>query len=116
MSELGGFIMQGLFNGLIDPILDIIIGVRSKIIGAFENIHEFLGKKVPEIVSNVLDSFGSLPKNIYEITKNLISGFVKGIEDFSRGINEKIKVVTDNVIGWFKEKLGIHSISTVFII
>ena len=45
-------------------------------------------EEVPKIVGKVVDFFKELPGKIYEIGKNLIKGFIKGIKDFFQsGIN-----------------------------
>ncbi|MFL9888980.1 hypothetical protein PQR66_38575 [Paraburkholderia agricolaris] len=58
--------------------------------------------------------FGSVGTRFAEIGGNLIAGLVNGITSGLGAVKDAIVNVADSAVGWFKEKLGIHSPSRVF--
>ncbi|MDO8591499.1 MAG: phage tail tape measure protein [bacterium] len=63
----------------------------------------------------VLSWFGiELPAKFSEFGGNLLSGLVSGITNGLGAVKTAIVNVADSTVGWFKEKLGIHSPSRVF--
>lgn len=80
----------------------------------WEGIKTFVGEKIPEIVNNIINFFSELPEKIYDIGKNIISGLINGITEMAGNLRDKVIEIAGNVSDWFKEKLGIHSPSTVF--
>lgn len=65
--------------------------------------------------SKVLGWFGiELPNNFSEFGKNIIDGLVNGISNAWNTAKEKVSELGTGVKNWFKEKLGIHSPSRVF--
>jgi phage-related protein len=56
----------------------------------------------------------NMPAQFTEFGGNLISGLVNGITSGLGTVKDAISSVADNTVGWFKEKLGIHSPSRVF--
>lgn len=63
----------------------------------------------------VLDWFGlDLPAKFSEFGANIIGGLVDGIKNMAGAAKDAVMNVGDNVTGWFKDKLGIHSPSRVF--
>ncbi|CAN7191187.1 phage tail tape measure protein [Trinickia sp. LjRoot230] len=65
--------------------------------------------------SAVLQWFGiEMPAKFSELGANLIGGLVNGITSSLGAVRAAIANVADSTIGWFKEKLGIHSPSRVF--
>ncbi|WP_250435768.1 hypothetical protein [Caballeronia sp. ATUFL_F2_KS9A] len=58
--------------------------------------------------------FSSMPAQFSEIGSNIISGLVNGITSGLGTVKDAIVNVASSTVGWFKEKLGIHSPSRVF--
>lgn len=65
--------------------------------------------------SGVMRWFGvDLPKNFTDFGANLISGLVSGIGNKLSAAKDTIVNFGNSISGWFKETLGIHSPSRVF--
>ncbi|CAE6755158.1 phage tail tape measure protein [Paraburkholderia haematera] len=65
--------------------------------------------------AGVLSWFGfELPAKFSEFGANILSGLVNGITSGLGAVKDAITGVADSTVGWFKEKLGIHSPSRVF--
>ena len=63
----------------------------------------------------VMSYFGmELPTKFSEFGANIIQGLVNGITSKLAMVREAVGGAADSAIGWFKEKLGIHSPSRVF--
>ncbi|UGV31539.1 tape measure protein [Halopseudomonas aestusnigri] len=63
----------------------------------------------------VLKLFGvELPAKFSDFGKMMMDGLVNGIRSGLGAVGSAIKGVADSTVGWFKEKLGIHSPSRVF--
>lgn len=58
--------------------------------------------------------FGTLPATFAAFGSNIISGLVTGITSGLGTVKDAIVNVASSTVGWFKEKLGIHSPSRVF--
>ena len=58
--------------------------------------------------------FSTLPAKFAEFGSNIIGGLVDGITGRLGAVKDAIVSVADSTVGWFKEKLGIHSPSRVF--
>lgn len=56
----------------------------------------------------------ALPASMATIGANIISGLVSGITSSMGSVKDSIMNVASSTVGWFKEKLGIHSPSRVF--
>lgn len=66
-------------------------------------------------IAAALASLGvSLPGNFSEFGSMLVQGLINGISSMAGALKESISNMGSGVIGWFKEKLGIHSPSRVF--
>lgn len=80
----------------------------------WENVKKTVGDRLSETAKDTSEKFAKLQGEMGEHGKNVVSGLAKGITDKEselRGVTEK---TASNVTGWFKDKLGIHSPSTVF--
>jgi hypothetical protein len=63
----------------------------------------------------VMSWFGiELPAKFTEFGGNMVAGLVTGITGAFSSVKSAITSLGDSAIGWFKEKLGIHSPSRVF--
>lgn len=73
-----------------------------------------LWASIKETFNQSMMWFSSLKSRLGDIGMNLMEGLVNGIIAGANMVEKTINTVADNVIGWFKEKLGIHSPSVVF--
>ncbi|BDD79941.1 hypothetical protein [Burkholderia phage FLC10] len=65
--------------------------------------------------AGVMQWFGvDMPSKFSEFGSNLIAGLVSGITGGLATVQAAITNVAESTVGWFKEKLGIHSPSRVF--
>jgi len=65
--------------------------------------------------AGVMSYFGvELPAKFTDFGANLLDGMIRGITSRLGATREAISNVGDSVVGWFKDKLGIHSPSRVF--
>ncbi|QQZ36056.1 phage tail tape measure protein [Pseudomonas sp. SK2] len=63
----------------------------------------------------VMDYFGvDMPAKFSDFGGMLLDGLVNGIKNKLGAVKDAISSVGDSTVGWFKEKLGIHSPSRVF--
>lgn len=66
-------------------------------------------------LAGVLSWFGiELPAKFSEFGANILAGLVNGITKGLGTVKDAIVNVASSTVGWFKEKLGIHSPSRVF--
>ena len=65
--------------------------------------------------AGVLSWFGiELPNRFSAFGANILAGLVNGITSGLGAVKDAITGVADSTVGWFKQKLGIHSPSRVF--
>ncbi|EGM6573459.1 phage tail tape measure protein [Salmonella enterica] len=68
-----------------------------------------------KVFAGVMKWFGvDLPANFTDFGRNIINGLVSGIQNTWETTRQTISDLGDNIKDWFKEKLGIHSPSRVF--
>lgn len=107
-----------------DPVRNFFTGLWAQVTAAFQGglggilsliANWSLMGALYNIVAPVLRWFGfDLPEKFSEFGANLLQGLVNGITSRVGAVREAIVSVGDSVVGWFKEKLGIHSPSRVF--
>ncbi|EAS1877737.1 phage tail tape measure protein [Salmonella enterica] len=68
-----------------------------------------------KVFAGVMKWFGvDLPANFTDFGRNIINGLVSGIQNTWETTKQTISDLGDNIKDWFKDKLGIHSPSRVF--
>ncbi|HAT1684418.1 TPA: phage tail tape measure protein [Klebsiella oxytoca] len=68
-----------------------------------------------KVFAGVMKWFGvDLPANFTDFGKNIINGLVNGIKNTWEATKNTVSDLADGVTNYFKEKLGIHSPSRVF--
>lgn len=72
------------------------------------------GKGFGAWLANIVVLFAQVSARFIEFGANLMSGLVNGIKSGLGAVKDAITSAGGSVIGWFKEKLGIHSPSRVF--
>lgn len=66
-------------------------------------------------MAGVLNYFGiEIPAKFSDFGIYMMQGLVNGVTSAAATVRETISSMADNVVNWFKEKLGIHSPSVVF--
>ncbi len=133
-TEFAGMIINGLVNGLtaglgaiksaIGSIATGVVSVWSTIKASFD-----LGLKgilllitgfnplglFYQAFAGVMNYFGAeLPGKFTEFGGMIVNGLVRGLTAGLGAVKGAISSIGDSSIGWFKEKLGIHSPSRVF--
>jgi len=105
--------IKGFFGGLWDQVRGVFAGGIGAI-GAFILNWSPLGLFY-QAFAGVLSWFGiDMPAKFSEFGANLLSGLVNGITSGLGAVKDAIVNVASSTVGWFKEKLGIHSPSRVF--
>ncbi|WP_207003909.1 phage tail tape measure protein [Trinickia mobilis] len=93
----------------------------ERIKGAFGAVGDWIKTKWDETVKwvksaleGIGDWFGNVGSRFTGIGGHLIDGLANGIRNGLGTVKDAIVKVADSTIGWFKDKLGIHSPSRVF--
>lgn len=94
--RIGTEFITGLWNGIISGLIEI-----------GKNISDFCKKYI-------VDPLINLPSTLYEIGKNSIEGFWKGMQEAWDSGTWLIKKMSEILIDSFKDELDIHSPSKVF--
>lgn len=89
-----------------DFLANLLKGILSGVAGLLSN--------VGNIAKQVLDGFKAGFTGIFQIGKELINGLWEGISSAADWVVGKVKGVGESIVRGFKNKLGIHSPSTVF--
>lgn len=107
-----------------EPIKAFFAGLWSQIQQAFAGGLSGIGALIVnwsplglfyQAFAAVLQWFGiDIPSKFSEFGSNLIAGLVNGITSGLGAVQAAITNVASSTVGWFKEKLGIHSPSRVF--
>ena len=71
-------------------------------------------KAVPQIVTGIVQAFGSLAYQIVEIGGNIVSGIWQGIQNAAGWLWDQVTGFFGGIVDGIKNFLGIHSPSTVF--
>ncbi|AQY55119.1 tail length tape measure protein [Geobacillus phage TP-84] len=129
-------VWTGLKNGVVNTVqalkntaINIVNSVKSGVVNAFnsaKNLAISAWNALKSGVSNAINSVKSLVSNmknniistikginLFEMGKNVIQGFIKGIKSMVGAVGKAIKEVASNVTNKIKSALGIHSPSRV---
>lgn len=93
MAEQGGYIIAGLKKGITDAISSVTE----------------TAKKILSAIKSAFNNF-----SLFDIGKNLIQGFIDGVNNMIETAKNAVANVGNAVIDKVKNVLGIHSPSTVF--
>ncbi|WP_027818835.1 phage tail tape measure protein [Paraburkholderia bannensis] len=106
------------------PISAFFIGVWNEVRSAFDSGISAIGALFVNwspfglLYRGVVAGLGmlgiDLPAQFSDLGGHLISGLVNGITTGLGAVKDAITNVASSTVGWFKEKLGIHSPSRVF--
>ncbi|MFZ6875389.1 phage tail protein [Undibacterium sp. Di27W] len=105
--------VSAFFSGLwasIKQSFDNGVAALSGFISAWNPVERFRNA-----IASVYGFFTmELPTKFSEFGSYMMQGLVNGITSAAATVRETISNMADNVVSWFKEKLGIHSPSVVF--
>ena len=116
LTTLGGNLMDALATAVSGGINKVKAAVDGGLLG----IGALLLNWSPigllySAFSSVLGMLGiQLPAEFSTFGSNIIMGLANGITNTMGSVKDAIVNVASNTVGWFKEKLGIHSPSRVF--
>ena len=82
-------------------------------VGIVNAIPEIVAR-IPEIVTAIVDEFADSGPEFSKIGKDIVRGIWEGITSLASWIGGKVKGFLGDLVAGAKEKLGIHSPSTVF--
>lgn len=111
------FIGRALLMNPIGLLITAIAGAAFLIYKYWGPITTFfsgLWEGIKSAFSAAIVWFMALPNTFATFGANLISGLINGITNGLGAVKDAITNVASSTIGWFKEKLGIHSPSRVF--
>ncbi|CUR79994.1 phage tail tape measure protein [Achromobacter xylosoxidans] len=113
-------ILSAAWNGLTTFFSDIWESVKVAFDGGLAGIGALLVNWSPlgllyQAITGALGTLGlELPGNFTQFGSMLIQGLINGISSMAGALKESISNIGTGIVGWFKEKLGIHSPSRVF--
>lgn len=96
--------------------INLISGLIEKVtalIDFFQSIPEKLAS-LPEAIGRIFTGEGGISSIFSNLGANIVDGLMGGIESKWNDLKDTMSNLTDNVAGWFKSALGIHSPSRVF--
>ncbi len=88
--------------------------VSTKTQEVWEELKVFLFEFIPNMVEKIVGFFAELPDKMFEIAKNIVTGFINGIVGFAETAYGKVKEFAGGIVDKVKGVLGIHSPSKVF--
>jgi TP901 family phage tail tape measure protein len=105
--------IKGFFSGLWDQVKGAFSGGLGGIAALILNWSPM--GLFYQAFAGVMSWFGvQMPAKFSEFGANLVAGLVNGITSGMGAVKDSISNMGGAAIGWFKEKLGIHSPSRVF--
>lgn len=107
-----------------EPIKAFFLGLWEEIKAGFNGGFAGIAKLILDFsplglfyraFAGVMSYFGvDMPAKFSDFGGMLLDGLVNGIKNKLGAVKDAISSVGDSTVGWFKEKLGIHSPSRVF--
>lgn len=79
-----------------------------------EKLHIFFTETIPKKFNELIEYINGLPEKFFEFGKNIVQGILDGITQGWTTLKQKWNEFIDGFVQGFKDKLGIHSPSTVF--
>lgn len=80
--------------------------IKETISTAVESIKTFFTKTIPDSAKTALDWFKSIPDQMREVGRNLLTGLWNGIRDKIEWLKGKVAGVVNTIKGWFTGKDG----------
>ncbi|MCG9031410.1 phage tail tape measure protein [Laribacter hongkongensis] len=115
------FVMLAIMANPVGAAITLLVGLMTWAAVAIWQNWDTLGPKFRQLwesirtgISGFFSWLGSLPARFAAAGADMMTGLVSGITSRLGWIRDSIMGVGDSVIGWFKQKLDIHSPSRVF--
>ncbi|MCG9045110.1 phage tail tape measure protein [Laribacter hongkongensis] len=115
------FVMLAIMANPVGAAIALLVGLMTWAAVAIWQNWDTLGPKFRQLwesirtgISGLFGWLGSLPARFAAAGAEMMTGLVNGITSRLGWIRDSIMGVGDSVIGWFKQKLDIHSPSRVF--
>lgn len=105
----------GLWEGIKNVFFAIVNWIKTKIKETVESFNN-LKNNIKSFVKSIVGFFTSLPGQLYNIGKNLLSGLWNGINSMKNWVVDKVKGIGKSILNGLKGVLGIHSPSKEFAI
>jgi len=123
LLKAGGFLLRFGMMALASPVGLIIAAIALLAAGAYllyknwEPVKAFFGnlwEQLRSLFSGGVAWLGGLVGRFADFGSNIVQGLANGISNGVGAVRDAIGTLGDNVVNWFKDKLGIHSPSLVF--
>lgn len=101
------------FTELPGKIWNAIVSAVGKVGEWCKNLYNKVKEEVPKITKKVVDYFKELPDKILDIGKNIVSGFIDGIEEKWESAKKGVGDFVDGIVRGFKDGFDVHSPSRV---
>lgn len=88
------------------------VEILTSLIDGIIDVTSDLDRTILDIARLVINKFNEI--DLWEVGKNIIQGLWNGIHSMRDWVSGKISGFVDNIVGWFKNPLGIHSPSKLF--
>lgn len=108
MAEIGGFIIQGLINGitaLVDGVISIFTGIADTITGIIDGIGSFLSGAwdgITSVASAAWEGLKGVASSAWDGITSTIKGAVEGVGSFLSGAWDGIKSVASSALEGLK--------------
>lgn len=105
MTELGTFIIQGLFNGitsLIDKVIEIWNNLKTKTVEIVSNIKDKVAEKISNMKENVTQKFTEIKDKAIEKITNLKTNAINTFENIKSTISTKVSNIKDSIVTGFE--------------
>lgn len=97
------------FSSVVSFFTGIFSNAWNGIKNAFGNVASFFSG----IVSQIVGFFSGIPGKLVQIGQNMISGLISGVKSYAGRLKDAVVDTVMAPVNWVKDKLGIHSPSTL---
>jgi TP901 family phage tail tape measure protein len=102
------------FNELPEKTWDALLGMIVKFIAFCEDMVKSAEENLPRVIAGILIFFEELPDKVVDVGANVIRGLWNGVSSMTSWVTEKITGWCGSFVDGFKNALGIHSPSVLF--
>lgn len=109
MAELGGYIVEGLFNGitsLIDKVIEIWNNLKTKTVEIVSNIKDKVAEKISNMKENVTQKFTEIKDKAIEKITNLKTNAINTFENIKSTISTKVSNIKDSIVTGFENAVS----------
>lgn len=105
--------MQGVFSTGLAMFNDIFNAIGALFRGDLSSFLEHGKAAFNSFIEHIAYIFGALPDRMIEMGRNVVEGFINGIQNKLASARETVQNFAGNIAGWFANTLGIRSPSKV---